>query len=314
MTNRLPPLNAARAFEAAARLGSFTRAAAELHVTPTAVSHQVKVLEASTGQILFRRQNNNVVLTAAGRLLASVLTDTFDRLALGMQEALGVGGSGQLSISVQPDFALKWLIPRLQRFTSLYPAMELRLVSAYRTLDLVAENIDVAIRYLDHNQVANGKVLAEMAGQLRVEYLLGADLVPVLSPALFPAGQMREPAMLRETTLLHISSALEDWGLWLAAAGVHGVNATQGPKFDSYTLSIEAAMQGWGVSLGRMGLIETDIAAGRLMVPFTTRLQGRRSWFIVTRLGAARPQVTAFRVFLLREAAAVASFGTRSVP
>ncbi|WP_408851933.1 LysR substrate-binding domain-containing protein [Acidiphilium sp. AL] len=87
-----------------------------------------------------------------------------------------------------------------------------------------------------------------------------------------------------------------------AAAGVRGVNATQGPKFDSYTLSIEAAMQGWGVSLGRMGLIETDIAAGRLMVLFTTRLQGRRSWFIVTRHGAARPQVTAFRVFLLREA------------
>ena len=144
MIGRLPPLNACRAFEAAARLGSFRRAADELNVTPAAVSHQVKVLEAWIGRQLFRRRTNGVALTDLARSLAPVINETLERLALGVEGLRRTSGVGPLTISVQPDFALKWLIPRLPRFAALYPAIELRLVTAYRALDLVREDIDLA--------------------------------------------------------------------------------------------------------------------------------------------------------------------------
>ena len=302
MIGRLPPLNACRAFEAAARLGSFSRAAEELNVTAGAVSHQVKVLEGWIGRQLFRRRTNSVVLTDAARSLAPAINEALERLSVGVEALQGTGGVAPVTVSAQPDFALKWLIPRLPRFAALYPSTELRLVTAYRALDLVREDIDLAVRYLDRAAVASGDALAETGRQLRADHLLRADLTPIASPALFPPGRAQVSAAFRDCTLLHVLSAPDDWRLWLAAAGVRGVDAARGPKFDSYALTSEAAAQGWGVALGRVGLIEGEIASGRVIAPFDVRLSGPRSWFLLTARGRAKPRVAAFRAWMLREA------------
>ncbi|HVC61440.1 MAG TPA: LysR substrate-binding domain-containing protein [Acetobacteraceae bacterium] len=296
MAARLPPLNACRAFEAAVRLGSFARAAAELNVTATAISHQVKLLEGWTGKRLFNRRNNAVVPTVAARLLAPTVSDALERIGTGLRNLAGSTGPSLLTLSVQPDFALKWLIPRLPRFAASHPLVELHLVTAYRTLDLLSEDLDLAVRYLDPEG------LAETGADLRADPLLSADLLPVGSPALFPPGRPADMRQLRGATLLHVLSAPEDWRRWLAAAGVTGVDAERGPKFDSYALSGEAAAQGWGVALGRIGFIEADIAAGRLVAPFATRLAGRRSWVLLTAQRPRKPQVAALRAWLLGEA------------
>jgi LysR family glycine cleavage system transcriptional activator len=302
MIGRLPPLNACRAFEAAARLGSFSRAAEQLNVTPGAISHQIKTLEAWIGRPLFQRRTNGVVLTDVARSLAPAINEALERLALGVEVLRGASGTMSLTISAQPDFALKWLIPRLPRFAALYPAVELRLVTAYRALDLVREDIDLAVRYLDRAAVVNGNALVETAGQLRADHLLRADLTPIASPALFPPDR---PVTLRGCTLLHVLSGSDDWRLWLTAAGLRGIDAARGPKFDSYALTSEAAAQGWGVALGRAaGFIEGDLASGRLIAPFPLRLSGPRSWFLLTASGQTRSRVAAIRAWMLREAGA----------
>lgn len=302
MIGRLPPLNACRAFEAAARLRSFSRAAAELNVTPGAISHQVKILEGWVGHQLFQRRANGIILTELARSLAPTINEALERLALGVEGIRGSVGMTLLTISAQPDFALKWLIPRLPRFAALYPAIELRIVTAHRALDLGRDDIDLAVRYLDRSAVASGEALAEFAGQLQADRLLEADLTPIASPSL---RGLDEPAALRNFTLLHALNASDDWGRWLAAANVRGVDPGHGPKFDSYALASEAAAQGWGVALGRVGFIESDLASGRIIAPFTLRLSGPRSWFLLTARGRTRPRVAALRAWMLREAAAV---------
>ena len=298
MPTRLPPLNACRAFEAAARLGSFARAAAELNVTATAISHQVKLLEGWTGKRLFNRRNNAVVPTEAAQLLAPAIADALERIGGGLRNVVGNIGPSLLTFSVQTDFALKWLIPRLPRFAASHPNVELHLVTSYRTLDLLSEDLDLAIRYLD----ADG--LAETGANLRADPLLGADLIPVASPVLFPPGRPADPRDLRGVTLLHVKAVEDEWRRWLAAAGITDVDSERGPKFDSYTLSGEAAAQGWGVALGRIGFIEADIAAGRLVAPFGTRLPGRRAWVLLTARRPRKPQIASLRTWLLGEAAA----------
>lgn len=299
MAARLPPLNACRAFEAAVRLGSFTRAAAELNVTATAVSHHIKVLEAWTGRRLFRRHNNTVTPTDEARRLAPFMTDALERLAEGMRDVMGSGGPSPVTISVQPHFALKWLIPRLARFAVPHPSIELRLVTSYRALDLINENIDLAVRHLDPAGLA---ALADLSGDLRADHLMRAELWPVASPALFPPGTDIDPTTLHRCTLLHVLGAPDDWRTWLSAAGLRGIDAAKGPKFDSYALSGEAAAQGWGVAMGRVGFIEADLAAGHLVAPFALRLASPNAWVLLTTRTTRKPQVAVVRDWMLREA------------
>lgn len=278
------------------RLGSFAAAANELNVNPTAISHHVKVLEAWVGHRLFARRNNAVLPTAAARMFAPIITEALERIAEGAQTLTGESGLRLLSISVQPDFALKWLVPRLPRFATQHPDVELRLVTGYRSLDFVSENLDLAIRYLD---VASPP---ETGVELRAEPLLRADLIPVASPASLPPDRPADEEWLRGSVLLHALSGPDDWRRWLTAAGVDGVNATRGPKFDSHALTSEAAAQGWGVALGRIGFIETDIATGRLAAPFSLKLPGQRNWVLLSALRSRKPMVAVLRKFLLREA------------
>lgn len=299
MSAELPPLNACRAFEAAARLGSFARAAAELRVTPTAISHHVKVLEQWTGQRMFVRQNNAIVPTPAAHRLAPVITEALEQIADGVRRLTGRNPPSLLSISVQPDFALKWLIPRLPRFAAKYPEAEIRLATSYRQLDLLAEGLDLAIRYL------NPAELAATSDELHAEPLLGADLIPIVSAALAPAGRAADPEWLRTATLLHVAGVPDEWRRWLQAAGLRGIDPLRGPKFDSYALSGEAAAQGWGIALGRIGFIETDIAAGRLVTPFGTLLRSNYRWVLLSARGSRNPMVPLMRDFLLKAAAGV---------
>lgn len=298
MSASLPPLNACRAFEAAVRLGSFARAAAELRVTPTAISHHVKVLEAWTGHKLFFRQNNAIVPTPAAQRLAPSFTAALEQIADSVQRLTGTSVPALLSISVQPDFALKWLIPRLPRFAAQWPDVELRLATSYRQLDLLAEGLDLAVRYL------NSAELAATSEDLRIDPLLGADLVPIVSPRLVPDGAASGADWLGSATLLHVASVLDEWRRWLGAAGLKGVDPLRGPKFDSYALSGEAAAQGWGVALGRVGFIESDIAAGRLVTPFAMRIPCERRWVLLSARGSRNPMVPVMRAFLSSEAAA----------
>lgn len=299
MSATVPPLNACRAFEAATRLGSFARAAEELRVTPTAISHHVKVLEDWTGQRLFRRQNNAVVPTPEAHRLAPIIGEALEQIAEGLQKLTGRSLPSLLSISVQPDFALKWLIPRLPRFAATYPDVEIRLATSYRQLDLLGEGLDLAVRYLSAAE------MAATSNELRAEPLLGADLLPIVSPALIPTNRAADPEWLRTATLLHVTGVPDEWRHWLQTAGLSDVNPLRGPKFDSYALSGEAAAHGWGVALGRVGFIEADIAAGRLVAPFSTRLSGRHRWVLLSASHSRNPMVPLMWQFLLAEAADV---------
>jgi LysR family transcriptional regulator, glycine cleavage system transcriptional activator len=296
MSATLPPLNACRAFEAATRLGSFARAAAELRVTPTAISHHVKVLEDWTGHRLFRRQNNAIVPTPEAHRLAPIIGEALQQIAEAARSLAGRSLPSLLSISVQPDFALKWLIPRLPRFAAEHPDVEIHLATSYRQLDLLAEGLDLAVRYL------NATELAATSNDLRAEPLLGADLIPIVSPTLVPADSAADPEWLRTATLLHVTGVPDEWRHWLQVAGLRDVNPLRGPKFDSYALSGEAAAQGWGVALGRIGFIEADIAAGRLVAPFSTRLPGRHRWVLLSAIHSRNPIVPLMRRFMLKEA------------
>lgn len=303
MGRKLPPLNACRVFEAAARLGSFAHAAEELHVTPTAVSHQVALLEHWVGHRLFRRRHNGVVATDTAKTLLPLLSDALRRISVGIETVSQAGPGGRLTISAQPNFALKWLIPRLSRFAACYPALELRLVTDYRALDLANEEIDVAVRYLDQGAISGRSVPLGTEGELAIDHLFRAELLPIASPALFPPGRRYEPEALAGQVLLHVLPAPDDWPQWLAAAGLRSIDATRGPKFDSYALSGEAAVHGWGVAIGRAAFVAEDIAAGRLTAPFSLRLPGTTSWYLLTPRRAASPRITAFREWILDEAA-----------
>jgi LysR family transcriptional regulator, glycine cleavage system transcriptional activator len=290
LQRRLPPLSSLRAFEAAARHLSFTRAAAELHVTQAAVSHQVKALEDWLGLKLFRRQNRNVFLTEAGQAYLPAVREAFDGLAEATRRLRQRDGQGKLVVSVTLSFAAKWLMPRLGRFRRLHPEIEFMIDATDRIVDLGREEVDVALRY--------------GAGSwpgLVARPLLKEELFPVCSPAL--AASLKRPADLAKHTLLH-DEMRQDWRMWLLAAGVKGVDPTRGPTFTNSAMCVQAAIDGEGVVLGRSALVAADLAAGRLVRPFAVRLPTEYAYYVVhTPRAGELPRVKAFVEWLLAEAA-----------
>jgi len=297
MPRRLPPLNALRAFEAAARLLSFTRAADELAVTQAAVSHQIKALEEWIGVPLFRRVNRGLLLTDAGQALLSVLRDALDRIAAATERLRAGPRTGQLVVSALPSFAAKWLVPRLPRFQAAHPNIELHLHAAVALVDFTRDPVDLALRF----------GAGRWAGVEAIR-LLDEEVTPVCSPALLAGGHpLREPADLRHYTLLHDDFEL-DWQTWLDAAGVSGVDASRGPRFTGSDHLVQAALAGHGIALGRGALVADDLAAGRLVRPFALSLPSEWAYYIVYPAGAGnRPKIAAFRDWILGEA----THGTR---
>lgn len=301
MARQLPPLNSLRAFEAAARHLSFTKAADELHVTPAAVSQQVKVLEEHCGVRLFRRLTRALLLTDAGQAALPSLRDGFDRLAEAAEKLKAHEVGGILTVSVPPSFGAKWLVPRLDRFRTAHPEFDLRIDATDALVDF-GSGVDVALRY--------GRGVYE---DLHVECLMSEVSFPVCSPKLLDGPHpLHRPEDLAHHTLLHVQWKMENeaapnWPMWLRAAGVDGIDAERGPRFSIESMSVQAAMEGHGVALVSGALVAGDLDAGRLVRPFAPSISEATafSYYLVHPHGnAGNPKVMAFRQWIMAEAAA----------
>jgi LysR family glycine cleavage system transcriptional activator len=287
---RLPSLNGVRAFEAAARTGSFVAAAAELGVTPAAVSRLVRLLEERLGVALFDRHANRLVATPAGEAYRAGLTPLLDQLARLTAEVVARPAAPVLTVGVGPTFAIRWLIPRLSAFLRAHPGIEVRIATGGPTVPFSAD-WTAGIR-----SGAGG-----WAG-FRADLMVAADLMPVCAPA--TAARLARPADLAGETLLRVTHAPEDWPDWAAAAGVPDLRAT-GPAFEFYGQALQAAADGMGVAMGIRPYIDDDLAAGRLVAPFAIRSPKRTAWWLVYRPDrAALPAFAAFRDWIMAEAAA----------
>lgn len=293
MSRRLPPLNALRAFEAAARHLSFTKAAEELHVTQAAISHQIKALEEWLGLPLFRRMNRALALTEAGQSYLPPVREAMDTLSQATDSLLRSDSTGALTISTMPSFASKWLVPRLTRFQKRYPDMDVRVQSTSQVVDFARHDVDLAIRF------GNGDW-----PDLRVERLLTEDIFPVGHPSLLGGDcPLTCPEDLRNHTLLHDDYRIS-WAVWCRAAGIEGLDVERGPRFDDSSFTLQAAMNGHGVALARGALVADDIATGRLVRLFDVRLPGSVAYYVVAPPHYfSRPKVKAFRDWLFEEAA-----------
>ncbi len=303
MARRLPPLNALRAFEAAARHLSFTKAAEELNVTPAAVSHQVKALEGYVGTPLFRRLTRALLLTDAGQAALPGLSEGFDRLAEAAAQLSARDGEGLLTISVAPSFGAKWLVPRLERFRAAHPEIDVRIDANDRVIDMAREAVDVGLRF------GSGRYPG-----YRVDRLFSTEQVrsfPVCSPKLLegPHG-LETPDDLRHHTLLHqdwsqASEASPDWRMWLLAAGVRDIDPARGPRFSQTSMAVQAAIEGQGVALAEEVIVAGDLASGRLVRPFELSLSDplHFAYYVASPEAAAeQPKVAAFRAWVLAEA------------
>ncbi len=296
MARRLPPLNALRAFEAAARYLSFTKAAEELFVTQAAISHQVKALEEALDLQLFRRLNRRLMLTDAGQLYLPALTEAFDAIDTATARLRIDENANRLVVSVANSLAAKWLLPRLPRFRDRHPEFDVEISALDRLVDFGRDNVDMAIRY----------GLGRYPG-LRVDPLMKDTNFPVCSPGLL-AGPvpLSEPSDLRRHSLLHddvSSTDAPDWTKWLTAAGVTGVWTDRGQRYSHSSLVLQAAMDGQGVALGRSTLVALDMEAGRLVQPFGPALPSSYACYVVSPPATAeRPKIKAFREWLIEEA------------
>jgi LysR family glycine cleavage system transcriptional activator len=303
MPERLPPLNALRTFEAAARHLSFTAAAEELCVTAAAVSHQIRSLEDHLGTELFHRSGRALALTEAGMLLLPDVREAFALLINATRGLRRHAFAGPLTVAVPPSFAAKWLVPRLSRFRARCPDIEVALVSSSELVDFGREDVDLAIRY--GTGVYPG---------LHNEVLTATEFFPVCSPKLAQGPPpLIAPDDLRHVVLLHdeVPSALPmvpSWETWLKAAGVTGVDATQGPRFNTSFFTLEMALSGMGVALAQSTLVSADLAEGRLIRLFTISIPVDLSFFLVAPPATfEKPKVKAFRDWLHEEMGNVAA-------
>ncbi|HZU88761.1 MAG TPA: transcriptional regulator GcvA [Stellaceae bacterium] len=294
----LPPLAALRAFEAAARHMSFSKAAEELNVTPAAISHQIHALEADLGVKLFHRLNRQVVLTASAQVLLPGLSEAFAEIRASVRRLYAHNDAGTLTVTVSPSFAAKWLVLRLHRFQEQHPEIDVRISATDEVVDLTRGDHDLAIRY------GSGRYPG-----LAVEPLLRNEVFPACSPQLLAAGPpLRTPADLRLHALIHDRAIDRDplvptWPMWLKAAGVRDVPAASGLSFSASHLALDAAIAGHGVVLAYSTIAAADLAAGRLIRLFSLALPDLFAYYIVTAPGALeRPKVKAFRDWLRREA------------
>jgi LysR family glycine cleavage system transcriptional activator len=294
MTISLPPLNSLRAFEAAARHLSFTKGAKELNVTQGAVSHQVKGLEERLGLKLFLRRPKGLVLTEAGQTCQKFIRDAFDGLTAGFADVLNTDNGGVLTVSVSPNFATKWLVPRIGNFSAAHPEIDLRISAALHHVDFAREDIDIVVRHGEGDWP-----------DLHAERLMAETLFPMCSPRLMEGPDpLERPQDLARHTLLHLDNR-QDWIKWLDAAGVTSADLSKGAVFNQASLALDAAAGGQGVVLGRSALAAPDLLAHRLVRPFGPSLAVAYAYYIVCPKPAAeRRKIQAFRNWLLSEAKA----------
>jgi LysR family glycine cleavage system transcriptional activator len=289
MSLRLPSITALRMFEATSRHASFTKAAAELHVTQAAVSHQLRALEQQLGIKLFQRSTRRLSLTPAGQRLLPAVSDAFETLG----RALADIGRGErlLSITTTPSFGARWLAPRLGRFAMANPDVDLSVRHSTTVLDLARENLDFAIRWGKGHWPG---VVAELIGP--------SAITLVAAPAYAKRLGLKRPADVARATLLH-EETREDWTEWLLVAGLDRALARRGIVFDDENALIQAALDGQGLALMARSLAEADLKAGRLVSPFDlTFAEGYGYYLVYESRSVTRPKNAAFRAFVLQEA------------
>ena len=312
MIYRLPPLNALRVFEAAARHLSFKEAAAELSITQAAVSHQIKSLEDYLGVELFRRAGRGVQLTDAARACLPRLREGFDALAAAVETIRQRAEESELIITAPPVFTARWLMPRLADFARREQRIDVRVVGSSKMVDGGALDSAVLLGNLDLREETSGVEIHLGAGHYpgyRADRLFSVSTTAVASPDI--AASLKAPEDLAQQVLLH-DDAMDlvanggAWQKWLDAAGVADrVDGTRGPHFSSNILSLEAAAQKLGVALALRPLIDADLASGRLVAPFKVELKPQSDYYLVCpEVIADRPAVSAFRTWLLEQAAA----------
>lgn len=290
MSRRLPPLNALKAFEVAARQLSFTKAAEELFVTQAAVSHQIKALEEHLGLKLFMRKNRSLLLTEEGQSYFLDIKDIFTQLNDATEKLLARGAKGAITVSLPPSFAIQWLVPRLNQFSEAHPEIDVRIKAVDHEEGSFGDDVDVAIYY------GRGHWPNVRADKLHTEYL-----VPVCSPMLLNGPvPLDSPEDLKNHILLHDTSR-KDWKVWMKQQAIRGVNVNQGPIFSHSSMVLQAASHGQGVALGHSVLAKPEIDSGRLVIPFNHVLVSKNAYYLVCDESQAElGKISAFREWMLK--------------
>jgi LysR family glycine cleavage system transcriptional activator len=290
MKYRLPPLNALRLFEAAARLHSFRSAADELGLTPSAVGHGVLGLEQWLGTTLFRRTPKGLALSRAGQRYYPIVCQALDLLSKGSEELGGHRKKHELAISAAPTFAARWLLPRLQDFRDRHPDIKVMLDTARGQSDLASGQADIAIR------LGRGDW-----PDLAAELLMEEQLVPVCAPRL--ARRLSAPDRIDDAPLIHVNSASVDWDAWARITGRPAIDATKGLKFDTLEMAFEAACQGLGIALGRKPLVEPELRAGRLVEVCAAPVRSETGyWLLCPKRNEGSTAVRRFRDWIAAQA------------
>ena len=289
MRSRLPPLNAIKAFEAAARHGSVSRAAEELSVTHGAISRQIRTLEDWLGAPLFRRTSRNAVPTQAGVELLAEAGPALDRLAEGSRRVrVSSLARGVLNVATQPTFSMRWLIPRLSDFQRDHPGLELRIVTASTSAERFQMEADV---------VVSGP--APQPGWVGTRFM-GEALLPLLSPELMARCPLRRPQDLENHTLLHSATRRRAWTRWLDVAKISELRPTGEQVFEHFYFAIQAALAGVGVVMGPLALVAEDISSGRLLMPIGNPVVSSRGYFVYSPAASHdAPAVVALRTWLI---------------
>ncbi|HVI87139.1 MAG TPA: transcriptional regulator GcvA [Dongiaceae bacterium] len=304
MRRQLPGLTAFRTFEAAARHRSFSRAAQELNVTPAAVSYLVRELEEQLKVQLFKRSGRGVGLTRAGEILRDSAAIALDDIERAIEQVRGLEHQDQsrINVSTTPSFAMKWLVPRLNRFLMRFPDVDVRVDMSRQLVDFTQGEMDLAIRFGTDRHPG-----------LLADRLLRDHLFPVCTPRFLKTRPaLRQPKDLRHFPLIHPDydahgTRWPTWDMWLEAAGVHGIDTKRGLHFNQSALAIQAAIDGQGVALADASLVEFDLAAGRLVRPFRQAVVTPEKlgyWIVMPARSRQNPIIDAFRLWLLQEAAA----------
>lgn len=302
MLRHIPGLQTLKAFDAAQRHLSFTRAAHELNVTPAAVSHQIKELEEQLGVALFHRTSRNMQLTRQGEILRPAITDALEGLARAVQRIRQFDNPKQVRVTTSPSIASKWLVPRIDRFLESEPGADVRIDVSSALLDFERDDVDIALRFGEGNYPG-----------LMVEKLFQETVFPVCSPKLLEnARPLKEPRDILQFTLIHIDwespgAVWPNWRMWMKAAGVTDFNNNAGLHFGQTSLAVQAALDGHGVALGDSTLVDDDLKAGRLVRLFELSLRGPAQFayhLIMRRDALNRPILKAFHDWVMAEARA----------
>ena len=289
----LPPFASLRAFESAARHLNFARAAEELSVTASAISHQIKQLETYLDVQLFRRVGRGIVLTGHGQEYLPDIRDALNCIGLATSRLRNTSGNRRLTIFVLGLFAARWLTPRISSFQDLHPEIEVRLVTSTTPVDFRCVEADMAISF--------GR--GDWSGT-HCDLIMEETFFPVCSPQLIADhGPIERPKDLTCCKLIHNIQHPNEWQLWYEAAGVHDIETESYLELDTLALALQAAVEGLGVAIGRQPLVAEDLEYGRLVAPLDIEASTGDAYYLVYPLGRAKkPTLVAFRQWMLREA------------